>query len=193
VFEIGYTIEFYPEEGKYHFTGHRNCNITYSPEEDRIKGTTCPVCGRELTVGVMHRVEELANMPDNNFTPQQDEFGVIWMRDPKKVRPPYVSLVPLLEILSEALHGGVATDRVLGMFDRLVNYFGSEHEVLFRVPLIEIKNVAGERVAQGIEKVRARNIKISPGYDNEYGVVAIWNEEEEAAKQVARKQMGLEF
>ncbi len=178
VFKIDYTIEFYPEEGKYHYTGHRNCGITYSPEEDRVKGTTCPVCGRELTVGVMHRVEELANLPDNNFVPDQDQNGVVWMKDPKKVRPSYVSLVPLLEILAEALHSGVATEKVLVVFDRLVKHFGSEHEVLFRVPLMEIKNVAGPRVAEGIEKVRVRNIKIEPGFDNEYGKVAIWNEEE---------------
>lgn len=193
VFKIGYTIEFYPEEGKYHFTGHRNCNITYSPEEDRTKGTTCPVCHRELTVGVMHRVEELADLPDNNFVPDQDQFGVVWTRDPKKIRPPYVSLVPLLEILAEALRSGVASDKVLMVFDRLVNYFGSEHEVLFRVSAQDIRNVAGERVAAGIEKVRSRNIKITPGYDNEYGKVEIWNEEEEIIKNEARKQMGLEF
>lgn len=193
IFKIGYTIEFYPEEGKYHFTGHRNCNITYSPEEDRTRGTICPVCKRELTVGVMHRVEEIADTTDNNFAPRQDEYGVVWMDDPKKIRPPYVSLVPLLEILAEALHSGVATDRVLGVFDRLVNHFGSEHEVLFRVPLIEIRTQAGERVAEGIEKVRARNIKIKPGYDNEYGIVAIWNEEEESEKPDTKKQMGLGF
>ncbi len=192
VFKIEYTIEFYPEEGKYHYTGHRNCDITYSPEEDRIKGIICPVCGRELTVGVMHRVEELADNPDN-FVPRRDEFGVVWLEDPKKIRPPYVSLVPLLEILAEALHSGVATDKVLTIFDRLVNHFGSEHEVLFRVPIIDIRNVAGARVAQGIERVRARNIKISPGYDNEYGRVEIWNEEEESSKAEIKKQIGFGF
>ncbi len=195
VFEIAYTIEFYPEEGKYHYTGHRNCNISYSSDEDRSKGTICPVCHRPLTVGVMHRVEELANTPENNFKPRQDKFGVTWMEDPKNIRPPYVSLVPLLEILSESLHAGTSSQTVLSVFDRLTQHFGSEHEVLFRVALDEIRTLAGERVSTGIEKVRARNIKIIPGYDGEYGKVAIWNEEEELEKkkQKEKSQLGLEF
>ena len=190
VFEIAYTIEFYPEEGKYHYTGHRLCKVSYSPEEDKAKGTMCPVCHRPLTVGVMHRVEELANTEANNFKPNQDEFGVVWMGDAKGVRPPYVSLVPLLEILSECLHSGAGSITVLTMFDRLVNHFGSEHEVLFRVPIPEIRNIGGDRVAQGIEKVRARSIKIEPGFDGEYGKVTIWDEEENVQE---KKQLGLGF
>ncbi len=192
-FKIAYTIEFYPEEGKYHYTGHRNCNISYSPDEDRTRGTTCPVCGRPLTVGVMHRVEELANLDANNFTPKSDKFGVTWMEDPKKIRPPYVSLVPLLEILAECLHSGVSSQSVMSVFDRLVTHFGSEHEVLFRVSLDDIRMIAGEHVAAGIEKVRARNIKIIPGFDGEYGIVEIWNENEEEEKRDKKSQMGLEF
>lgn len=193
IFQIGYTIEFYPEEGKYHYTGHRLCKISYSPDEDRNKGTICPVCKRPLTVGVMHRIEELANSPENNFKPEQDKFGVIWMKDPKGLRPPYVSLVPLLEVLSESLHAGASTGTVVTMFDRLVKHFGSEHEVLFRVPIVDIKNVAGDRVAAGIEKVRARNIKIIPGFDGEYGKVEIWNAQDEAEKKLSKKQLGLGF
>ena len=193
VFKIGYTIEFYPEEGKYHYTGHRLCNISYSPEEDKSKGTICPVCKRPLTVGVMHRVEELANALSSNFRPRSDEFGVTWIEDASDNHPPYVSLVPLLEILSESLHSGVGTATVLTVFDRLVTHFGSEHEVLFRVSLDEIRNVAGERVTQGVEKVRARNIKINPGFDGEYGKVAIWNEGEEKEKKEEKAQLGLGF
>jgi len=202
VFEIAYTIEFYPEEGKYHYTGHRLCKISYSPDEDRNNGTICPVCKKPLTVGVVHRVEELANFAANNFKPTSDKFGVTWMSsgagsrsagekfDP---RPPYVSLVPLLEILSESLHSGTSTQTVISVFDRLVSHFGSEHEVLFRVELAEIKSVAGDRVAAGIEKVRARNIAIVPGYDGEYGKVAIWNAEEEIDKKKEKTQLGLGF
>ncbi len=192
-FKIGYTIEFYPEEGKYHYTGHRNCNVIYSPEDDRTKGTKCPVCGRELTVGVMHRVEELATGTMNNFTPVVDQFGVVWMKDPSGQRPPYVCLVPLLEILSESLHAGVSTATVLTVFDRLVNHFGSEHEVLFRVSVDEIRSIAGIKVAEGITKVRGRNIKINPGYDGEYGKVSIWNEDEESTHSAQKDQMGLSF
>lgn len=195
IFEIAYTIEFYPEEGKYHYTGHRLCNVSYAPSDDKSKGTICPVCHRPLTVGVMHRVEDLANNGSNNFKPRVDEFGVIWMEDAKEKRPPYVSLVPLLEILSECLHSGVSSITVLTMFDRLVNHFGSEHEVLFRVLIPDIRSVAGDRVAQGIEKVRARSIKIEPGFDGEYGKVAIWNEETEKEKKETqdKKQLGLGF
>ena len=195
IFEIAYTIEFYPEEGKYHYTGHRLCNVSYSPEEDNVKGTMCPSCHRPLTVGVMHRVEELANFPSDNFRIKNDQFGVAWIEDVKRVRPPYVSLVPLLEILSECLHSGSGSLTVLTMFDRLVNHFGSEHEVLFRVPISDIRNVAGDRVSAGIEKVRARSIKIEPGFDGEYGRVAIWNEteEEEKGKIKQKTQLGLGF
>lgn len=199
VFEIAYTIEFYPEEGKYHYTGHRLCHISYDPDEDRTKGTICPVCHKPLTVGVMHRVEELANGPASNFKPRSDRFGVTWMSRTAgsasggdSDRPPYVSLVPLLEVLSESLHSGVSSQTVLSVFDRLVNHFGSEHEVLFRVGLIEIKNVAGARVATGIEKVRTRNIKIEPGFDGEYGKVAIWSKDAGEEKE-KKKQMGLGF
>lgn len=193
IFEIAYTIEFYPEEGKYHYTGHRLCKISYSPDEDRTRGTNCPVCKKPLTVGVMHRVEELANTQANNFIPEEDKFGVVWMKDPKKTRPHYVSLVPLLEILSESLHSGVGTNTVHTLFDRLVTHFGSEHEVLFRVDLAEIKNLAGDKVAEGIGKVRSRRIKIVPGFDGEYGKVAIWNGEEEKKKSDGKSQLGLTF
>jgi uncharacterized protein (TIGR00375 family) len=195
VFKIAYTIEFYPEEGKYHYTGHRLCGVSYSPQETKSKGTICLSCGRPLTVGVMHRVEELANNGANNFKVRSDEFGVTWIEDAKGGRPPYVSLVPLLEILSESLNSGVSSATVLTMFDRLVNYFGSEHEVLFRVPTIEIQRVGGDRVAQGIQKVRARDIKIVPGFDGEYGKVVIWDiEEEEEKNKIAQKsQLGLGF
>ncbi|HVZ66654.1 MAG TPA: endonuclease Q family protein [Patescibacteria group bacterium] len=193
VFEIAYTIEFYPEEGKYHYTGHRNCKVSYTPDDDKNKGTTCPVCRRPLTVGVMHRVEELANNPASNFVPEKDNFGVIWMKDPKKIRPPYVSLVPLLEILSESLHSGVSSQVVISMFNNLVNHFGSEHEVLFRTQIDEIRGIAGVKTAEAISKVRSRNIAIDPGYDGEYGKVAIWNDEDEEQNKIDKSQMGLTF
>jgi uncharacterized protein (TIGR00375 family) len=193
VFKIAYTIEFYPEEGKYHYTGHRLCKVSYSPDEDRSNGTTCPVCKKPLTVGVMHRVEELSDTEAGNFKPEMDRFGVTWMNSINGSRQPYVSLVPLLEVLSECLHSGVGTATVLSVFDRLTNHFGSEHEVLFRVSLDDIRSLAGDRVAAGIEKVRARNIKIVPGYDGEYGKVAIWNDEEENEKMTDKAQLGLSF
>ncbi len=174
VFEIGYTIEFYPEEGKYHYTGHRNCNVVMTPEETKRNGIICPVCKRELTVGVMNRVEELANTGATNFKEETDAYGTVWLKDKKEKRPGYVNLVPLLEILSEALNSGTSTQAVTTMFDSLVSTFGSEHEVLLRAPLEKIQTQFGVTIAEGVEKVRSRQIHINPGYDNTYGVVDIW-------------------
>lgn len=189
-FEIAYTIEFYPEEGKYHYTGHRLCGVSYSPLETHEKGTICPVCRKPLTVGVMHRVDELAKTDANNFTFEKDGNGVVWVQDVKKIRPPYVSLVPLLEILSEAFSGGVSSLSVVSSYENLVSHVGSELRVLLTTPFEEIRKIAGEKAALGIEKVRSRNIKIMPGFDGEYGKVSIWNAEEERKEQ---KQLGFGF
>lgn len=175
--KIAYTIEFYPEEGKYHFTGHRKCNVIYSPNETRKKGTTCPVCGKKLTVGVMSRVESLASF-DVELETEKDEFGVRWIKDKEGKKVPYVMLVPLMEIISGALSVGVASQKVQGVYEQLVNTFGTEYNTLLKTPLTEIEKIAGEKVAEGIGKVRAGNIVIKPGYDGVFGEVAIWKKEE---------------
>lgn len=173
--EIAHTIEFYPEEGKYHFTGHRNCGVSYSPEETKEKGEICPVCHKPLTVGVMHRIDELASEKADNYKLEKDEFGLVWIKDPNKIRPPYISLVPLLEILKEALSSGISSINVLSTYDRLISNFGSELKVLTKTQISEIQKIAGERVAGGIKKVRERDISISPGFDGEFGHVSIWS------------------
>lgn len=175
---IAYTIEFYPEEGKYHYTGHRKCNIVYSPKEARKKGTICPVCGRPLTVGVMSRVESLAAF-DVETESTKDKHGVRWVKDKEGSRPPYVMLVPLLEILSEALSVGVGSQKVLGLYDQLTYSLGSEFDILLKTDLAEIGRIAGGKVADGISKVRAGDIVIKPGYDGVFGKVGLWKEEEE--------------
>ena len=176
--KIAYTIEFYPEEGKYHYTGHRNCKIVYSPNETRKKGTVCPVCGRELTVGVMSRVEALAT-EDVETKSHSDEFGVRWIGDKEGKRPPYVMMVPLIEIVAEALESGVGSQKVLGVYDQLTASFGGEFKVLLGTALADIERVAGEKVAQGISLVRKGDIVIEPGYDGVFGKVAIWKKAEE--------------
>lgn len=191
IFEIGYTIEFYPEEGKYHYTGHRNCGVSYSPSNTP-KGAICIVCHRPLTVGVMRRVEELAGVGENNFTYEKDSNGVVWVKDPQQRRPPFVSVVPLLEILSETLKSGVSSQAVVNMYNQLVSSFDSEHTVLFRTSLEEIRSVAGGNIATGIEKVRGRNIVILPGFDGEYGKVQIWNENDQE-ESAGKNQLGLGF
>ena len=174
---ISYTIEFYPEEGKYHYTGHRNCKVVYSPNETRKMGTTCPVCGRPLTVGVMSRVEHLAGKEVETKS-EMDAFGVRWIKDSKGKRPPYVMLVPLLEVLSEAYSSGVGSQKVLGAYDQLITQLGSEFKVLLGTPLEEIERVMGGRVAEAISKVRSGDISIEPGYDGVFGKVKIWKESE---------------
>lgn len=178
VFELAYTIEFYPEEGKYHYTGHRNCKVSYSPSQTPVNDI-CPVCHRQLTVGVMKRVDDLAHTSLQNFTFEKDTYGMVWVKDPNNIRPPSVSLVPLLEILSEALKSTSSSQKVLTVFDTLVNKFGSEHEVLLRASLDEVRSIAGVDIAEGIGKVRERNISIIPGFDGEYGKVSIWKESTE--------------
>lgn len=193
-FEVGYTIEFYPEEGKYHYTGHRNCGIVRSPQETMKNGDICPVCHRNLTVGVMHRVEELANSKSDNFKEEKDAYGTVWIKDTQNIRPPFVNLVPLLEILAESLNSGVSTQAVLEMYDSLVVNFGSEHEVLLRAPIEKIATLTNTKIAEGIEKVRGRDIHIIPGFDNTYGVVEIWEKEAKKGSKIdEKKQLGLNF
>lgn len=175
--KIAYTIEFYPEEGKYHYTGHRNCKVVYSPKEARKKGTACPVCGKKLTVGVMSRVETLASF-DAETESERDEFGVRHIKDREDRHPPYVMLVPLLEVLSEALSAGVGTKTVGDAYDHLIASIGPEFKVLLESLLEDIQRVVGLKVAEGIKKVRSGDIVIEPGYDGVFGKVKIWKEEE---------------
>lgn len=172
---IAFTIEFYPEEGKYHYTGHRKCNIVYSPNEARKMGMTCPVCGRTLTMGVMSRVEALAAQ-DVEIESRTDEFGVRWIEDKNRKKPPYVMLVPLLEILAESLNMGVGSQKVTNLYELLINHFGDEFSLLLKTPLKEIASLGGPRVSEAVDKVRKGDIVIEPGYDGVFGKVRIWKE-----------------
>ena len=184
--KIAFNIEFYPEEGKYHFTGHRDCNFSQSPEESKKSGDICPVCRRPLTVGVMHRVEQLKTRNEKQETRDQD--GVKWVFDPDSVRPPYVSLVPLYEILSEALSVGVGAKKTSDVYLALTSALGSEFSVLTRADLSQIRRVAGDRVAEAIAKVRARDIVVEPGYDGKFGVVKIWSQAQDVAKDAGEEE-----
>jgi len=176
--KIAYTIEFYPEEGKYHYTGHRKCGIIYSPKETRKKGVVCPVCGRSLTLGVMSRVEQLATREVETES-EIDKFGARWIKEKGGLRPPYAMLVPLLEIISEAIEVGVASKKVMGIYEYLINTLGAEFEILLETPVEEIQKVADPRVTEGIKKVRSGDIFIEPGYDGVFGKVKIWKEKEQ--------------
>lgn len=193
--EIGYTLEFYPEEGKYHFTGHRNCNVRQTPEETKKYGTTCPTCGKSLTVGVMHRVEELAGRTEGDLRLSKKEINgtpiLGFYSELFPQRPPYVMLVPLQEIIAEAVGAQVNTEKVQSEFNKLINSLDSEFEVLINCDVREIASIAGEKIAEGVEKVRKGDIVIEPGYDGVFGVVKIWKENEEKLVDETKKQLSL--
>lgn len=181
------TIEFYPEEGKYHYTGHRKCKIIYSPKEAKKKGTVCPVCGKSLTVGVMSRVERLASL-DIETESRIDKYGTRWIEDKEGERPPYVMIVPLLEILSGALLVGVTSQKVLVAYEQLIRSLGSEFEILLKTKLSDIERIGGSRVAKGVAKVRSGDIVIKPGYDGVFGEVNIWKEGEDDQSEAKADQ-----
>jgi len=186
--KIASTIEFYPEEGKYHYDGHRDCGVVQSPEETRKRGTTCHVCGRLLTVGVMYRVDQLSDLQSRNLQAQKntDSVGVAYFFHPTdKTRPAYVMLVPLMEILSEVHHSGLSSNIIQNEYNSLISIFGSEFAVLLKVGLSDLERLKGERFATAIKKVRTGEITINPGYDGTFGKVAIWGEgEKKSDKQM---------
>ncbi len=173
---IVFTIEFYPEEGKYHFTGHRNCNYSQGPEEDRNK--PCPVCGRSLTVGVMDRVKDLKSQESR--VRSQEIGGVVWKKSETN-RPSYVSMVPLGEIIAEALEVGVGTQKVKDNYLSLVGVLGTEFGVLMKASIQDIAKFSSGRIAEAVGKVRQGDIVIEPGYDGQFGIVKIWKEGNEPA------------
>ncbi|MCK4224340.1 MAG: DNA helicase UvrD [candidate division Zixibacteria bacterium] len=167
-----FTIEFFPEEGKYHYDGHRNCGILFSPAESRKNKNICPVCGRKLTVGVMHRVESLADRPEG-FTP---EWAI-----------PCKHLIPLVEIIAEALNQGVDTKGVTNEYLRLVSIFGSEFRILLDLPLEELEKSTPPKILEGIKRVREEDLHITPGHDGVYGKIQIFAEKDKEPTE----QLGL--
>ena len=155
------TVEFFPEEGKYHFDGHRKCGVSLSPVEAERLGGICPVCGKKLTMGVDHRVEQLADRAE----------GFV-KKDGKK----YESLVPLPEVISTCMGYSAASKKVQGCFEQMIQTLGTEFDILRNVPSEDIKSCAGERIAEGIENVRTGHVKRIPGYDGEYGKIELFDE-----------------
>ncbi len=193
-FDISYTIEFYPEEGKYHYTGHRNCNVIQTPDETRKNGDICPVCKRSLTVGVMHRVEELANVELSEES-KMSPTGVKWIIDQNHNHPPFVKLVQLIQIVAEAEKSTVSSQKTINIYNLLCEKFESELNVLLRVKEEDLIKEAGERLTEGVMKVRRGEISINPGYDGEYGVVSIWSKDEkkDESKSIDKTQLGIDF
>ena len=169
--DVAYTVEFYPEEGKYHYNGHRKCGVRLSPDQTLEQGgTSCPECGRAMTLGVLHRVRSLSpEVAGCGACP--DEGGLI--RDPQG-RPPFMRLVPLEELLAETLSVGRRSKAVANVYRKLCAEFGNELEALVRARPEDIQRVAGEQVAQAIIKARTGQVVAEPGYDGQYGAVRVW-------------------
>ncbi len=183
---IAHTIEFYPEEGKYHWSGHRACNIRWGPREIEKKGTMCSVCGKPLTQGVEQRVGELAGRSEESLQLTKKGMMITSRAFPK--RPPFVMLVPLQEIISECIGSPVASPKVQTPYRQLTDALGGEFSVLLSASHGDIAKIAGERVAAGIDKVRAGDIVIDPGYDGVFGVVKLWREGEQKPLVDASKE-----
>lgn len=157
------TLEFFPQEGKYHLDGHRKCGLRLTPEESRRLGGICPKCRRPLTLGVMHRVTELADRPPGEAAPGSR---------------PYESLIPLPEILGEVLECGPASKKTERLYFRLLENLGPELAILRKVPLPEVAREGGELLAYALDKVRRGQVHITPGYDGVYGEIRILTPEE---------------
>jgi uncharacterized protein (TIGR00375 family) len=164
------TIEFYPEEGRYHLDGHRDCNFSCQPAESRRLKNICPVCGRPLTIGVLNRVEELADRP-SGFKPE----GAV----------PFIKLIELDKIIADSL--GIKSRQSLAVkkiYDRLLKQLGSELNILLECDVNAIAAVAGNEIAAGIGRARIGDLTIKPGFDGQYGEVQLFPDKD---KQRAAK------
>ena len=153
------TIEFFPEEGKYHYDGHRACGVSLSPEETLRHNYLCPVCGKKVTVGVMHRIENLADR-ENGYRPA----GL----------PDFYSLIPLPEIIGEALKKGAASKAVTDAYFGLLEKLGNEFSMLMHTPLEDIERASSPLIKEAICRVRTGDVQIAPGFDGEYGKIRIF-------------------
>jgi DNA helicase II / ATP-dependent DNA helicase PcrA len=156
------TVEFFPEEGKYHADGHRACHVCLDPGESLRLGLACPVCGRPLTVGVYHRVMELADREEPLY---------------REDSPEVFSLIPLPEVLGEIIGAGPASKGVVEQYSRTIGRFGSEFNLLLHTPLDEIRE-ASPVLGEAIGRMRAGRVIRRPGFDGEYGVIRVFEEGE---------------
>ena len=157
---LGGTIEFFPEEGKYHMDGHRKCGLCLTPSETVKYNGKCPVCGRKITIGVSHRIGELADRPEGYVKPGAK---------------PFESLVPLPEVIGASVGRGAAGVKVQREYRRLLAELGPEFEILRNIPPEDIRRAAGDRMADGIRRLRNGQVECVPGFDGEYGVIRLFD------------------
>lgn len=157
------TVEFFPEEGKYHYDGHRQCGVCLAPEATRAHAGLCPACGKELTVGVMHRVAELADRPEGFQPPDA---------------PAYRSLIPLTEVLAEIYQVGSTSRQVQAAYHRLLRAVGPELFILEQAPLDALGRADSSLLAEAIARMRQGRVFRQPGYDGQYGVIRLFTPDE---------------
>ncbi len=181
---VAYTAEFYPQEGKYHYDGHRKCGVSQHPSETGRRSVACPVCSRPLTLGVLHRVRYVAQQDEDSGGPAQlapAQFPIKWEGIPDSEgfvrspggRPPFVRLLPLQEIIAALWGRGPATKTVQMEYMKLVAKLGSELELLVWAKERDLASVAGEELARVILQARRGHIRVEPGYDGVYGRVSL--------------------
>jgi uncharacterized protein (TIGR00375 family) len=156
-----YTVEFFPEEGKYHYDGHRLCNVSMSPEETKKNNGLCPVCGKKMTIGVLNRIDKLADKKEGEGADN---------------RVPYKSLIPLDEIIADVLGVGVSSKAVKKEYEELIKNIGTEFRVLLEVSYEELSKATSPVIAKGIINVREGKVEVIPGFDGEYGKIKIIRE-----------------
>ncbi len=161
-----YTIEFFPQEGKYHYDGHRNCGISLSPQESKKYNNICPRCGRPLTIGVLNRVEQLADRKEG-FRPER--------------AIPFKSLIPLEEIIADAIGVMTRSKQVLERYNNLIKKFGNEFKILLEANHQELEAATLPEIAEGIIRTREGKVFIEPGYDGVYGKIGIFSRGEQKA------------
>ncbi|MHB8844536.1 MAG: endonuclease Q family protein [Nitrospirota bacterium] len=167
------TIEFFPEEGKYHFDGHRSCGVSLSPEDALRSGDLCPVCGRKITMGVMHRVAMLADRGEGARPANALDFQ---------------SIIPLTELIAETLDVGAASKKVDKAYRALLEQLGNEFTVLREAPLGDIERAGSPLLREAVARMRAGRVRIAPGYDGAYGSISLF---EEAERTDSKWQMQL--
>ncbi len=157
------TLEFYPEEGKYHFDGHRKCDICWKPAQTLDADGICPICNRKLTVGVLHRVEKLADRAEGARP---------------DVAMPFENLIPLPEIIGSVLQVGPTSKRVQTVYEQMLATHGAELKILRELPIEEIAKTGDPLIAEGIRRTREGEVHIDPGYDGVYGKIQVFSDED---------------
>lgn len=170
------TIEFFPEEGKYHADGHRKCGVRLSPGETKRHAGRCPACGGKLTIGVLHRVEELADRPEGAFP-----AGM----------PGYASIIPLAEIIAEVLGCGVNTKKVALLYGSLLAELGPEFAILREAAIEDIAGAGGALLGEAVRRMREGRVNVAAGYDGEYGRIRILRDGERPARKRIRSRSAL--